>query len=337
MVAATLSQSQPLKQKWFLGPMYDFWLVHGACGILFLPYVYLAFFLPASWDIVGWVYLTAFLQPHHAATWVRMYDPECRKYQTFLTFAALPLMAALTFWLVYQMQMLGIMMFILFSVSIFHHNRQNFGIMRHYVRLAGESPEARVSRLAEVLTQVTPWTCAVWCLYWTQPKMFIANAFTVPIPYQNLFPIGVALLAASITASLFYAVAEFQEWRRGRLVGGRLYTVVSSFLVYALGLILVKDISWSYVLSSSWHSTQYLAYIHAFRTHPPANARLLKITPWIHLAAVMVMSLLVLAMKIGIVSFFGFFYLLFSMSIGLHHFLADSLVWRRRALLNAKI
>ena len=148
---SALSQTDSLSpkrlRKWIYGPAADFFLIHGALGLIVLPIAAASFLAPDIIPILLVAYTLFLGMPHITATHVRLHlDEDCRRQHRWLAIVAPLAVAGLVAAVVYAWKMLPALVLSWFLIQNWHAGRQNFGIMRRYIRMAGSDPNKPVNR-----------------------------------------------------------------------------------------------------------------------------------------------------------------------------------------------
>jgi hypothetical protein len=312
---------------WIYSAGMDFWAIHGGCGLIVLPVVALSTrdfdFFPAAIMLYA---LTLGL-PHLAATHVRLsLDGDCRSRFAWLrTFAPLAIIGAVAV-VLYVLNMMPYLVLAWFGLQTWHANRQNFGIMRRYMRMAGSAPESAVNRCAEALVELFPWATVLYAALYQETR-YLGYPITFP-PLDWLRPIALPFWAFNVCLLVAYVVLEIRQKTIGKFVPGRLLCCISGCVVNYLAWVYVDDISWGYLVVSVWHALQYITYVHGFRSQPPAGADTVRLSLVKHLAIIfaggvaMFLGLNVLRTMIPV-------FAVFHLSLNFHHYLSDALIWRR--------
>jgi hypothetical protein len=227
---------------------------------------------------------------------------------------------------VHGWQQLPLLVFAWFLAQTWHANRQNFGIMRRYMRMAGSDPASPVNRLAEALVELVPWAAVATCLV-TPSTRYLGYPISLP-PLGALTPVCATLWGACAVLALTYTAFELRQWRAGSFVPGRALCVVAGCVVNTVAWVFVGEISWAYLVVSTWHALQYIAYVHAFRAAPPPRAQVVKLAFTPHILILALAGLALYGFFNGLAWLIPPAVVVAHLSMNFHHYLSDALIWR---------
>lgn len=320
--------------RWILGAMKDFWFLHAGCGILVAPVALAAWYFPQLFLPLFVLYSVGLGLPHIAATHVRLnLDEDCKvRFRWLAIGAPFAIMGALAA-VLYAIKtpygnLLPYLVGAWFLLQTWHANAQNYGIMRRYVRMAGMDPAQPVSRLAEAMIQVIPWAFVLTCCFFFPSGHYLSYPIqlpTVPWPFEAT---AVALGFTVIVAGA-YLTCEVVSWAKGEFVPGRFLCVVAGTSVNFMAWIIVREISWAYIVVSTWHALQYIAYTHAFRQTPPPGIRPFRLTLGQNVGLLFGLGFLVKLASVGIACFLTPLMIVVHIGMNFHHYLSDMLIWRK--------
>ena len=144
----------------------------------------------------------------------------------------------------------------------FHYTRQSWGISQVYRAKSGgrvdDSP-----MFAKLCFYLVP---AFGILYrsWQEPARFLfQEVWVIPVPDLLLAVVGVAALA-SLGA---WVVTRVRAWREGRLPVAHTLYMLSHFTVFAVGYVLIEDITYGWLVINIWHNAQYILFVWLFNTN----------------------------------------------------------------------
>ncbi len=332
-VASSLAPAEDTETKqltagrWIYGPVRDFLFIHGAAGLVALPVAIIAFSAPQLWLPLFLAYSFMLGLPHVSATHVRLHlDEDCRRRFTWLSWIAPLLIAAPICFVVFACQQLPTLIFAYFIAQTWHANRQNFGIMRRYMRMSGSDPRLFINRIAEAGVEILPWAAVSTCLCWPA-RHYLGYPIKLP-PLEWLLPICVSLWVISACIVLLYAVLECYEWSQRRAVPGRVLCFWSGALVNILAWVCAREVSWGYLIVSTWHALQYISYVHAFRSSPPPGARATKLSLLPHLSLLVLVGFCINLFFRGLDNWIPSVVVIVHLSMNFHHYLSDAMIWR---------
>jgi hypothetical protein len=225
------------------------------------------------------------------------------------------------------------LVFFWFAAQTFHANAQNFGIMRRYVRMAGIYRDGLVERAAEFVIQVSPWTFVFTCLL-NPASSYLGYDIILPSG-SIVLPVCLLLWAVTIPAILLYALLEVKALVRDQFVPGRLLAVASGLVVNALAWLLVREIHWGYLIVSTWHALQYIAYVHAFRLNPPPEVDPCRLSAIRHISILLLAGGIMTAVLASAREFLPVLGIAIHLGMNFHHYTSDMLIWRKPAVSKA--
>lgn len=318
------------RTRWILGPLADFWLLHAGAGILVVPIALLGrFAVDNLYTILMTVYSLSLGFPHVVATHVRInLDEDCRSRFGWLCLKAPLVIIAAVALIIFACKSLPHLVFAWFALQTWHANRQNYGIMRRYIRMAGSDPDRLVNKVAKAVIELVPWAPVLSACLWQDTRY---QGYPIAFPaLQWLEPLAVPAWCLAVFLSVLYFCLEIREASAKRIVAGRLLCCVSGATVNFLAWVVADDLSWGYLVTSLWHSLQYIAYVQAFRLQPPTGAAPAKLSPLKHLGLLFSIGV-ALSLLFRSISYFvpGLFAVL-HLSMNFHHYLSDTLIWRNR-------
>ena len=239
-----------------------------------------------------------------------------------------------------------------FGWQLFHTVRQSWGIAQQYRQRAGGlgwDPE----RLAEA----TLWSVPLWGLFHRcaqQPEEFLYQPIWLP-------PMPSAVVQAAGLASgalwLYFVFTRVKAYRRGELPLGHTLYMLSHLVAYLGGYLLIEDIGSGWLLVNVWHNVQYLAFVwlHNRRRFAAGIAPDAPVLSWLsqpgygraaiyYLACLAIATpayYLVLRFAAGadrvLQSSALPTILVLSMTLTVHHYIVDGIIWKRRHNLTATL
>lgn len=220
----------------------------------------------------------------------------------------------------------------------FHYTRQSYGIARIYRRKAGcvdDDPW---------LNHAVLYLLPLWGILHRSaqaPESFLGVPLaTIPVP---AFVVDTAAVAA-VAAIAAWLWNQYLAWRAGRLSPAYAFYVVSHLAVFAVGYLVIDDITQGWIAINIWHNAQYILLVwmfnnNRFKAGVDPRARLLS---WLsqrrnaiaYFAFCFVVSTtLYLTIRSGL-EFFGFTALTMTLiayqTINFHHYIVDSIIWKIR-------
>jgi hypothetical protein len=314
-------------RRWIYGPVRDCLLIHGGAGLIALPIAVASFAAPQALPGFLFAYTLLLGLPHVTATHVRLHlDEDCHQRHRWLAIVAPLAVAALVATIVYSLKMLPVLVLAWFLLQNWHAGRQNFGIMRRYIRMAGSEPTKPVNRLAEAGIEILPWAAVATTLLIPNKTYFGYPIAMLPGDY--LFPVWIALWAVTAVIVVAYIALECEEYFRGRTVPGRILCFVSGAVVNITAWVIVGDIVWGYLVVSAWHALQYISYVHSFRATPPPGAKVLKMSWKPHVGLLFAGGIAFFLVGLGLQWWLPPAIVIFHLAMNFHHYLADGFIWR---------
>lgn len=281
-----------------------------------------------------------FLGYHHViATYTRLcFDKESLRDSRFLIFGLLPLVAGITLAVAAVVGVWAILTIYLYW-QWFHYTRQSWGISRAY---RGKDRDALYEDgwLDKAIFYAVPFLGITHRSFQNPDKFIGFEVWTVPVP-EWLF-----LACAAATAALFawWVVRRMQALRIGRLAGAHTLYMLSHFTIFAVGYLLIEDITYGWLAINIWHNAQYILFVWLFNTRRfkdgvDPNARFLSYISqpqriWLYLAVCMGITAIVYWGVLNTVSSLLFAGLAATVVlyqiVNFHHYIVDSMIWKIR-------
>ncbi|MBI2835821.1 MAG: hypothetical protein HYX76_15480 [Acidobacteria bacterium] len=220
----------------------------------------------------------------------------------------------------------------------FHYTRQSYGISRAYLMKAGG---------AGATDNFSNWTfylLPLWgILYrsYQSPSTYLGMELkVVPVPFWMVEAFGIAA-----TATLaWWGLRQLMAIARGTLPVAYSAYMLSHVAIFLGAYILIEDINHGWLAINLWHNVQYIAYVWVFNNTRfkdgiSAEHRFLSsLSQRSHLWRYMVVCLIVsVAFTLSIIGVLAFvasatlpLALVVYQTINFHHYVADSIIWKRR-------
>jgi hypothetical protein len=314
-------------KHWIYGPARDFWLIHGGAGIVTLPVVAASFLASNMHTPVILAYSLFLGLPHLCATHVRLHlDKDCQQRHRWLVLAAPVLVGTIVATMIYSCSLLPVLILTWFLLQTWHANRQNYGILRRYLRMAESPPNRPVNKLAELAVELLPWASVSTALM-IPTKNYMGYPIAMP-SVEFVTPVMIVLWGASVFLTAAYLACEAYELYRKRFVPGRFLAVFSGAAINLAAWVFVEDIIWGYLVVSMWHALQYISYVHAFRAAPPPGANVLKLSLGQHVALIFGSGLALYLIMQGVGRLLPSILIVVQLSMNFHHYLADAFIWK---------
>ncbi len=144
----------------------------------------------------------------------------------------------------------------------FHYTRQSYGIARIYSRKAGQATAGD-----EQLTKWTLYLLPLWGILYRShqaPDRFLG----MKVAYLPTSRVVVLLAAAAAVASLvLWSLRQLRAARQGRLSGAMALYMLSHFVVFTVGYVLIEDITHGWLVINVWHNAQYILIVWMFNSN----------------------------------------------------------------------
>jgi hypothetical protein len=234
----------------------------------------------------------------------------------------------------------------------FHYVRQSWGISRRY-----RGPTTSGGLYRERLSEAMFWSVPVWGLLsrcYQNPDTFLWLPIWMPqVPYWLVAAFG--FLAAVSTA--YWVYSRVIAWRCGDFALRHTLYTASHLLVFALAYVVIEDITVGWLFVNVWHNAQYLLFVWKQNNNRFAGRRVPDsgVLPWLaqpggaRIAAYFAFCLLVSTSLYSLVVIGGMsaaeyfsaaggpsgiksisLAVLVSMALNFHHYIVDSIIWKRK-------
>ena len=324
--------------RWLRGARFDLWFVVGifvaAVGTAAVVVANPAMF-PAVLAFDLWI-----LGYHHVistytrlcfdrASFAQHRDPLLTTLPLLVIAGTLAAVAACGLWIVVS---------VYFYWQWFHYTRQSWGISRAY---RGKDREALYEDgwLDQAIFYALP-VLGIIHRSLQDPGTFIGLELrVVPVPSVVL---DIAL-AAAFTLLGVWVFRRYQAWRENRLAAVHTLYMLSHFAIFAIGYLVIDDISFGWLAINIWHNAQYILFVWMF------NARRFKDgkdpeAPFLSYISQRLWLYLVSCLAITGVIYLGVLrtldWLFFAglsatvvlyQIVNFHHYLVDSRIWKVRS------
>lgn len=336
MTSISIDATRPI--GWLRGPGFDLSFIVGttiiavASGLLVLmdPRLFIPILLLDLW-LLGY---------HHViATYTRLcFDRGSFREHRFLILWLPFLVLGATLALA-----MGLGLWVVGSIYLywqwFHYTRQSWGISQIYRRKSGG-----LVTEGEGLTKIMFYLLPLWgILYrsWQAPEKFLGMELRViPVPGLLVDVVAVAAIAAMALWVFFRARA----FLRGQGPVAHTVYMVSHVTVFAVGYLLIEDVTYGWLVINVWHNAQYVLFVwfynsNRFKNGIDAKARFLSTISqsknwWLYFAICFAITTLIYK---GISALGAAFIILglpsliiIYQTINFHHYIVDSLIWKVR-------
>ena len=339
MTDLAISASEPT-WRWLRGTQFDLWFVVGlvavatATGLAVVAYPVL--FAPILlFDL--W-----FLGYHHViSTYTRLcfdwksFAEHRRELLTLLPLAviAITLVAVAVFGL-------WIVVSVYFYWQWFHYTRQSWGVSRAY---RGKDRDALYEDgwLDQAIFYALPALGILHRSFQDQGQFIGLELRVIPVP-----ALIIELASGAAIALLgIWLFRRYQSWREGRLAWAHTLYMLSHFAIFAVGYLLIADVSYGWLAINMWHNAQYILFVwmfnaRRFKDGTDPQARLLSYISqpgrlWLYLATCLGITGVVYWGVLRTIDWLFFA----SMSativlyqiVNFHHYVVDSRIWKVRS------
>ncbi len=325
------------RSPWLGGPRFDFTFIFGLAAVAVVTGLVIArrpdLFLPVL------VFDLWFLGYHHViSTYTRLcFDRKSfAEHRSMLVFLPIPVLVA-TLAAYYTFGLWSIIS-VYFYWQWFHYTRQSWGVSRAY-RAKDRGALYEDGWHDQAIFYAVP-VLGILNRSYQNPGRFIGLELRViPVPF--------ALVAASagVTALLlgYWAVRRVQAWREGRLAGVHTAYMLSHFLIFSVGYLVIPDVTYGWLAINIWHNAQYILFVWLFNTRRFSNgvvpeARLISYISqphrlWLYLGSCLLITGILYLGVIRAVDWFFFAgvssTLVLYQVLNFHHYLVDSRIWKR--------
>lgn len=290
---------------------------------------------------------------HHViATFTKLAGTATDRRRNFaLIWFFLPGILVATF-LVGQMYGVVVIVTIYFFWQWFHYVRQSWGISQRYRHRSAVMgwDDAR-------LLEITLWSVPVWGLLnrcHQNPDTFLWMPVWMPP-----VPLWLVQIAGLVSAALvsWWLVTRMRAWQRGELALGHTLYMLSHFVMFAFAYALISDVTIGWLMVNVWHNTQYLTFVW-MHNRQRFNDRVTSDGPVISWLSQPGMARATIyfgfCLLISTTTYYALangytfinntvdltgdnasltsitFLILFSMGINFHHYVVDSIIWKRK-------
>lgn len=221
----------------------------------------------------------------------------------------------------------------------FHYTRQSYGIAQIYRRKAG----AQIAE-PQLLSKAVIYLLPLWGILqrsWQKPETFLGMEIrTLPVP---LVVVQTSAVCAVVVIAVWLG-HQIVAWRAGRLPVAHTLYMLSHLAIFAIGYLLVDDISYGWLAINVWHNGQYILLVWMYNNNrfkggiDPRHRFLSSLSQRNRMASYFLVCLGIstvfyMALQ-GATDIFGFSVLTFSLiayqTINFHHYIVDGIIWKVR-------
>lgn len=325
------------RSPWLRGPRFDFIFILGLVATAVATGLVIVrrpdFFLPIlAFDL--W-----FLGYHHViSTYTRLcFDRKSfSEHRSLLVFLPIPVLAVTM--AAYFVLGLWSIISVYFYWQWFHYTRQSWGVSRAY-RSKDRGALFEDGWLDQAIFYALP-VLGILHRSYQNPGRFIGLEIRVfPVPFAAV------VAAGTVTALLlgYWTVRRIKAWRQGRLAVVHTAYMLSHFLIFSVGYLLISDVTFGWLAINIWHNAQYILFVWLFNTRRFAGgvapeARLISYISqprrlWLYLSTCLLITGIFYLGVIGTIDWLFFAgvssTLVLYQVLNFHHYLVDSKIWRR--------
>lgn len=235
---------------------------------------------------------------------------------------------------------LWIVVSVYFYWQWFHYTRQSWGVSRAY---RGKDRDALYEDgwLDQAIFYALP-VLGILVRSYQNPGLFIgAELRVIAVP-------AIAVdLASSATLTLLgvWLFRRYQAWREGRLALAHTLYMLSHFTIFAVGYLVIADVTYGWLAINIWHNAQYILFVwmfnaRRFKDGPDPQAPLLSYISqpqrlWLYLTTCLAITGVVywgLLRTIDWLFFAGMSAtVVLYQIVNFHHYIVDSRIWKVRS------
>jgi hypothetical protein len=336
MTSITEAAHRPI--GWLRSPRFDL----GFIGLPAMISLASGLFVVANPWSFGWILaLDLWLLGYHhvISTYTRLcFDRESFRQHRFLVLWLPLLVFATTLALA-----LGIGFWVVGSLYLywqwFHYTRQSWGLSQVYRR-----KEAELVTEGEYLSKLAFYLLPLWGILhrsWQSPETFLGLEVRVlPVPGWLVDIVAIAAIASLV----LWALLRARAFQRGRGPVAHTLYMVTHFVIFAVGYLLIEDVTYGWLVINIWHNAQYVVFVWLYNTNRFRNGLDLKArflsrisqarNWWLYFAISLAFTTLLygaifsskdMLYSIGLPSLIIIF-----QTINFHHYIVDGIIWKAR-------
>lgn len=278
---------------------------------------------------------------HHViSTYTRLaFDAESRKANQFFLYGLPPIVLVATVALA-----LGVGLWTIGTIYLywqwFHYTRQSWGVSQAYRRKSGGLVNEN-----ETLTKWAFYSLPAWGIAYRSfqdPGVFLGLELRV-IPVPEFVVYATAALAIVTVGAWFWL--RLMAFMRGEGPIAHTLYMLSHFVVFGTGYLLIEDITYGWLVINIWHNAQYVLFVWLFNTNKfkdgeTAKARLLsKLSQpqnrvWYFGFCIALSTVIYVSISVSLSAAFAEIAvpmaLVIYSAINFHHYIVDSYIWKMR-------
>ena len=322
---------------WLVGKRFDLGFVFGVAALA-LASGAAVLIQPALFPVILMLDIWLLGYHHVISTFTRLcFDKESARQHRFLIFQ-LPLIV-LAFCIAAAW---GIGFWVLGTVYLywqwFHYTRQSWGVSQVYRRKA-EGAEMEPERFLQIVFYLLPATGILYRSY-TDPDTFLGIEVAI-LPVSGTV-VGIFAMA-TIACLGAWVVGRVRMYLRGTLPIAHTAYLLSHFVIFSVGYIVIPDITVGWLVINVWHNAQYVLFVWVFNNKKfnkgiDAKAKFLSVISqtrnWPYYFAICLSIstaiYLLLSMSQELLATIALPAIIIYQAINFHHYIVDGIIWKAR-------
>ena len=221
----------------------------------------------------------------------------------------------------------------------FHYMRQSYGIARVYQRKGNAAIP-----FDEWIMYSLPVAGILYRSYQNPGTFLGLELKVIPVPYW-LYQMA---LVISLGAILWWLVHQIRAYRNGQGTLGYTLFMMTHFMVFGVGYLLIEDINYGWLAMNIWHNAQYILFVwmynnKRFKGGIDPNHRFFSMisqtkNQWLYylvclgISTVMYFAIVKFLSSIRITMSLSTFpmVLIIYQTINFHHYIVDGIIWKVR-------
>ncbi|MBV6658118.1 MAG: hypothetical protein KI785_10170 [Devosiaceae bacterium] len=337
MVVATQDMAAN-RPGWLYSATFDGWFIAGITIIGILSAVIVTIEPSLFWPILM-LDLWILGYQHVISTYTRLcFDKQSFKEHQFLIIW-LPMIVLAAVWAIGNGIGVWALLTIYFYWQWFHYTRQSWGVSQAYRR-----KEGAVYKDSELFSQMVLYSVPLTgILYrmWQSPDTYFGFALWTPdIPFALVAIVGATTIGIVGT----WAYTRFVAWTRGQLPIAHTAYMVSHIAIFAVGYILIEDVTFGWLAINIWHNAQYIMFVWVYNNKRYENkdgenasfiAKLSQRKNWkryfivcLGLSTAVYASLILSEPLLALIGLAPM--VIIYQAINFHHYIVDSIIWKSK-------
>ena len=231
-------------------------------AVVAIASAFLVVYNPALFPIILFIDLWALGYHHVISTYTRLaFDAESRANNRFFLYGLLPIVFIITLALAFGVGLWTIGTIYLYW-QWFHYTRQSWGVSQAYRRKSGG-----LVRESETLTKWAFYSLPAWGIlyrsYQGSDKFLGLELRVIPIPEFVVYIAAIVTIAAIGT----WGWQRLKAIMNGEAPIAHTLYMMSHFLVFGIGYLVIEDITYGWLAINIWHNAQYVLFVWLFNTN----------------------------------------------------------------------